>query len=354
MAIIFIEGYDYYHNTNAGVVTTIIGTYLDNVANRNCYNMTSTRFGVGNAIACDDGGTYATTARIPFAANAIATYGGALQKNAAAGNYGIIAFGESSGADFQVGLQIDTTNKLVVRRGNPTSGTILATGTRTIVNTEWNYLEMKVGIHSSTGFVEVRVNNISDISITGVNTRNTANSFVNKVCLLGGSSFNIVHDDSYVTDENLPNSGFLGDCRVQTIVPTGTGVNNGWTASGATSGWQCLDDTAAQIAGTYSDTDFVYGSSTGIKFECAMSDLSGTSPTVFGIAVSNVSKKGDAGARTCQNLIYTNSTEASGAAYNLSTSYINYTDLFNTNPVTASSWTPTEVNNLQVGQLIAT
>lgn len=352
MAILFIDGFDSYGPEGQNI-STICGSYLDNTGGGSVISRNITRFGVGFSLAAIDGNTYNSMVKALFPDKGVATVGAAVIKQAA-GAIQVMAFADSGAADFQVGLQYNAGNQLVVRRGNATGGTVLATGTRVASLSEWNYIEMRVGIHATTGFVEVRVNNITDILVTGVNTKNTANSVVNRVCMGGGNGYAILFDDMYVTDETTPNSGFLGDCRVQTLLPDGSGQNSAWSVSGATSGWQCVDDTAAQVNGTYSDTDFVYGSGTGIKFECTMSNLSGTSPTVFGIAVSNVSKKGDAGARTCQNLIYTNNAEASGAAYNLSTSYINYTDLFNTNPVTASSWTPTDINNLQVGQLIAT
>lgn len=352
MAILCIDGFDSYAPDTTSCAVAI-GSYLDNSNGMSPVSRNVTRFGTGFSLAATDGNTYASCVRAPFSDRPIATMGMAVQKKGS-GLIQLCSFGESSGSDFQVGLQFNAGNQLVVRRGNPTAGTILASGTRAAAIDEWNYIEMKVGIHASTGFVEVRINNITDINVTGVNTRNTANSFVNRLCLQGGNGYNVLIDDLYITDENLPNSGFLGDCRVQTLVPTGSGINNGWTPTGATSGWQCVDDTAAQVNGTYTDTDFVYASSTGLKFEYTMADLSGTSPTIFGITLSNVSKKGDAGARTCQNLIYTNSTEVSGVAYNLSTSYINYSDIWNTNPVTGSSWTPTEINNIQAGQMIST
>lgn len=353
MAIVFIEGFDNYGAAGTSC-KTIMNTYWDSTSSAFDGVARAGRFtGLSMDLSSAAATTYTSTFVKNLADAGIYTMGFAHWKqNSAASPIG--GFADASGGDWQVSLHSNASHQLIVYRGAPGAGTVLGTGSIIPAFNSWNYIEMKVGCHNTTGNVELRLNNVTIFSATGINTRNTANAQINRLCLAANAGNAGYWDDLYITNEITPNSGLLGDCRVQTLVPTGLGQNNGWSPTGQPTGWQCVDDTAAQVAGTYSDTDYVYASSTGIKFEYSMADLSGTSPVVFGIALSNVSKKGDAGARTCQNLLYTNSAEASGSAYNLSTSYANYTDVWNTNPVTGSSWTPTEINNIQAGQLIAT
>lgn len=125
---------------------------------------------------------------------------------------------------------IDTTGRIVVKRGN-TSGTELARSATPVIQANTlHHVEAKFVINGATGSVEIRVNDndIPSINVSGVNTAGGAGSVAQ---IYPSSTTNI---DSWMTDFHIwdttgtRNIDFLGDVAVSTLWPN-VDVQTGWT-----------------------------------------------------------------------------------------------------------------------------
>lgn len=254
-------------------------------------------------------------------------------------------------ASAQVELWMLTTGALsIVRAGSATLGTVtsplLTAGT-------YNYIEWAVTIHPSAGTSELRINGTSVLSLTGVNTRATANSSAN-ILRFGyptgsGSIYTWDYDDVYICDGtgSAPHNTFLGDCRVDTLFPTSDGTSQQWTPSTAGTHYTLVDETAPNT------TDYVASNTVGHRDTYGMQDLSAMTGTIYGVQLNLAALKNDAGARSVKPLLLSGASEALGAATALSTSQTYTLHMQTTDPATGVAWTESGVNAAQCGAEVA-
>ena len=110
---------------------------------------------------------------------------------------------------------------------------------------------------------------------------------------MGCSSSGMNFDDLYVCDSaGSTNNGFLGDCRIDTIYPSGAGNYTQFTPSTG-SNYTCVDETAPNT------TDYVDGATVGDRDSYALGNLSAlSSQTVYGVQVNAAILKDDAGSKS--------------------------------------------------------
>lgn len=136
----------------------------------------------------------------------------------------------------QMGIGIDSTGVITAYRGMTTSGSGYGGGTSigassagAFPSASWNYIEIKIFISATVGTVDVLVNGVSVLALTGQNTKGSGSSSdIGQIGYkpLNGSSvtFDICH--IYVSDNvgAAPQNTFLGDVRVQTVRPVSNGT----------------------------------------------------------------------------------------------------------------------------------
>jgi hypothetical protein len=213
-----------------------------------------------------------------------------------------------------------------------------------------NYVEVKVKIHDTLGTVTVKVNGTAVITQTGKDTKGTANAYATNIILscAGGGGQTMHFDDLYICDNTgSANNDFLGDVRVECLLPNGAGSNTDFSPT-AGSNYQCVDENPAN-----DDTDYVFSSTVGHKDTYNFGSLSSSLGSVLAVAVNTVDRKDDAGSRTNSHLIYSGSTVVSGAVYSPTTSYVNHQTVFPTNPG-GTTWTIADVNGVEGGHKIET
>jgi hypothetical protein len=257
-------------------------------------------------------------------------------------------FSLMDGGTSQVDVRCNGSQQFTVTR----NGTLLGTASGfTFSLGTYNYLELKTTIHPTAGVVELWINGIRYLNLTGINTRATANSYANQL-QIGFDSFSsnnpsITCDDIYLCDgTGSVNNGVLGDCRVQTNVPNGAGSNTAWTPS-AGSNFQCVDEATQN-----GDTDYVSSANAGDTDTYAFADLSVTTSIVRGVKVNMWARKDDAGSRVIAGVTKSGATTSVGANLSLNTTYQDYTQLFETDPNTAAAWTVPNFNAAEFGQRV--
>lgn len=235
-------------------------------------------------------------------------------------------------------LRIDPDNRIRIYNEN---GTLLLTSTLFLIPKCWQYIELKIKFDNAAGTVDLRINGVSAGSVTGVDTTNTGNAYITQISYRGGGSGYFL-DDMYICDGAGADT-FRGDCRVETLLPSGAGNYTAWTPS-AGSNYQNVDD--AYASAPCPDGDTTYNSSTtpGNRDSFAYGNLVITSGTILGVQVSPNVTKTDAGARSIKSFTRLASTDYDGAAKSVGGSYASYPELWLLNPNTSAAWTIANVN----------
>jgi len=229
-------------------------------------------------------------------------------------------------------------------------GTVLGTGTTILTSGIWYFIELKATINDSTGSAAVKVNGVTEVTVSGVDTRNGGSAATaDRVIFFSngsvGGTFRL--DDVYICDGtgSAPTNDFLGDCRVQALFPNGDGNSSQLVGSDGNSVNNSLlvDETTPN-----GDTDYVEGANVGDKDTYAYGNLTPTSGTVYGVQPNLYARKTDAGTRSIASVARLSGTEVDSAAAALSTSYLYYRDIRETKPG-GGAWSIADVNNAEFG-----
>ena len=338
MTLLFSDGFDQYGTDN-----TLIHSYWS-AADSGAIALVAGRFAGSRAIQF----TAPTTQPRSFANAATLVYGCALRRDGSGND----SFPPSvaalvDGATVQLQLGIDAGGRLIVKRGQ--NGTTIATSSSVLSVGVWYHVELKATIHPSAGVVEVRVNGSSVGWIpqtTGLNTRNTANNFVNGVLIIGNiAGAQITLDDLYVLDTTgvAPLNDFIGDCRIETKFPNVAGTFTQWTPNGEAVNFQCVDNNPPI------DTTFVSDSTPLNRDLYGFTDLS-ASFAILAATVLYRASKSDAGSRSISPQGKSGLATLTLSAIALGTSFLWYPALFLLDPNGAVPWTLAALNAAEFGQ----
>jgi hypothetical protein len=256
-------------------------------------------------------------------------------------------------ATTQITLIYNTDGSLGVYRGDVAAhlGTT-APGALPTPSTVHNYVELKVTFHPSAGTVDLRVNGVSKLSLTGQNTRASANSSANQIQFGGGSpnaSWHIYIDDLYLCDATgSTNNNFLGDVRVECLFPSTEGSEIDLTPSTGTDNSANVDETSPN-----DDTDYNSSTNPGDRDKYGMTDLVSTIGSVLAVAVNSMDRKDDSGTRTHSHILDSLGVESVGTAFSPTTTYSNHQTIYESKPG-GGALTITDVNAIEVGFEITT
>jgi len=341
MALKFIDGFDHYATADLTLKWNSIGVST-------AIDATGGRRGSG-ALALDAGSSKYVQKTI--AAVATAVVGFALKYTGTPSQGYLVYFGDA-GAD-QCGFRFNADGTVSFYRGT----TLVATSSNSMSAGTWYYCEAKVLINNTTGTYEFRVNGTSTgwLAATGQNTRSTANNTTNGIYFnaraanqssQGINSTTVRIDDFYYLDTSgsAPNNDFLGDVRIDTVLPSGAGNTTQFTPSTG-SNYQCVDE-----ASQNGDTDYVQDSTVNHKDTYAYADITHTPSAIYGVQVNMIAKKDDAGTRSVCSVVRSGGTDTDGATQALSAvSYSDLMEIIENDPNTAAAWTKTNLNAAEFG-----
>ena len=243
---------------------------------------------------------------------------------------------------YHVGLFLTTNYAISAWRG--TNATVLGTSANNVVaSSGYSYIEFKAKIDSTGGTIDVCVNGVSVLSLTGQNTRNGGNGpYINLVGLRGVGASN--YDDFVVTDGTL-----LGDVRVDAIFPNIDGNYSQFTPSTGTSHYQLVDETTPNTSD--------YNTSTATlndRDSYGMGNLTSlVSNTIHGVqVVAAAARTADTGSRGLATFIRSGSTNLDGTSKLQLASQAFTTQISETDPNTSSAWTLSGINAMEVGAVV--
>ena len=244
-------------------------------------------------------------------------------------------------------LSVDIAGStLNVVTGQANTGPKLCSGGRLLAK-RWHYVELKVFFHASTGTVELRVDGEVVGSGTGQTTApdgigDNTPTYVS----IGGSVFSrrVLFDDFYVCDSaGSVNNTFLGDIGIRRLDTTADGTTNNFTPLAGTN-WEAVDEDDPD-----GDDTYVESSTVGHIDLYAIDDAGVTPAAINALQVISTGKKDDASAKGGRNRLLSGASSATGPTYALTTGYVPYQSLHETDPNTGVAWTEAGVDAVEVG-----
>lgn len=260
----------------------------------------------------------------------------------------------SSGTVRQLTVMINSSGMIEARKGTNT-GTLLGTssGHTPIALNDWPHIQVKALLHLTTGSVQVKLYDITVLTVSGVST-STVTGSVTQVGFLCAQGNAIRMDDLYVCDivdatatQGQPNNDFLGDLRVAALFPSAAGDTTQWTPSTGTN-FSTVDETPPNT------TDFVSTSTSGNRDLYQTADPASTVGTVFAVQQSLYASKTDAGSAPLRPVLKENSVVTADTAEGPSFgSWVTiWGQMRAVRPSDNALWTASDINNLQIGQEI--
>lgn len=220
-------------------------------------------------------------------------------------------------------------------------GTLGETANNVFPNGVWVHVEVKVHIaNSPDGTVQVRVNGVEVLSLTGVDTMNGSNAYVASVELIRSQSF--FADDLVVGTGG--SSDYFGDAKVVQVLPSAAGNSTQFTPS-AGSNYQNVDDPTNTV-----DADSTYNaSSTNGHKDSYNTAALGVTGSVIAVATLAHMRKDDAGSRSARVYTRSGTTNYPSTDISLGNSYQTYQQFMATNPDTSAAWSVAEVDAAEPG-----
>lgn len=274
---------------------------------------------------------------------------------AASNGSGGFNFMDSAGV-IQFSMEVDYLGNLAVYRGYAgdslhAGGTSLGSASTifSIDGTTYSYIEIGAVIDGSAGSVVVKKNGATVLTISSANTKNTGNANVAKVQFWTNSnSFQLMATHMYLCDDTggSPWNTYLGDVRVQTLLPTADATVQ-FSHTGLGSNHANAANSPPVPASDYNSDTVV-----GHQDTFDMATISSGLTTVFGLNVKVLYQKADAGARLVQNVLVSSSTTATGTATAPGVTPTSIATMFETDPNTSAQWTQTNANAATPGYKI--
>lgn len=234
------------------------------------------------------------------------------------------------------------------------NGTMIASSAAGLVDTNWHYIEIGATIDPAAGTATVQFDGTTAITFTGNTKNGGTNSSIDAVCYQGlngnyfGSYTDLgspIVDDLYIANSSgSVNNSFLGDVRIQTLMPNADGTFTQWTPTGSSSHYQNVDEVPDNTA------TFNASSTSGQTDTYALTNTLPGTGTIFGVQQVTTAAKSDSGsASLIPVLLMPDSTMCYGATRLLGTSWTTYEDLYEKNPDGTVAWTTTVLDGMQAG-----
>jgi hypothetical protein len=304
----------------------------------------TTRFGYGRSVTIGwNGGTWFKN--FPASSKVIIGVAGNTSSLNTPSCSNILLSGDA-GLTQHLSLRLQSNGSIKLHLGD--GGTVLATSAAAMLTSgPWFFLEISATVADSGGRCIVKVNGATAIDFTGDTKNGGTNSTLDCVRFAaatnGAENNNTYYDDLYICDGlGSVNNDFLGDVRVQTLLPTGAGSSTQFTPSTG-SNWDNVND-VPYVAGTYNSD-----STSGHRDTYAMSDLMVGTGTIFGVQDNILALKSDAGAANIKAALKSGSTVYYDSDAALGTSLAGFQAVREIDPATSAVWNPTNVNAIEFG-----
>lgn len=221
-------------------------------------------------------------------------------------------------------------------------GTLLGRSDPAVIHIQaWNHFEVLTNIDAAAGTIEVRIDGVTRLSLTGVDTDPIGSGDTTQVIISGGGSLNAVTNwyiaDLIASNTTGTNADFLGDQQVFTDFPNADTVTEDWVPSAGATLYGVVDDPVPDDAGTYAEAQNA-GDVMGLNFPA----LPATVVEVLDVTLFHRTKKTGPGASTIQSSIDSNGSATLGEDRPMVTVYQGWLDNYEVDPDTLAPWLPAD------------
>lgn len=331
MAGLWCDGFDHYGNSSVARDNMLDGVYAQ-LGNQVNVSTSIVRTGT-YSLRTLDGENNLITRRV---------FGGTKTRVGVGFGFYLSALPSVSNALFPFSFR-DSDNNIQVKIGINTDGTITAYRDTTAIGTSdspavtaaaWQHMECWVTCDNSAGTVEVRVNGVTVLDLSSLDTQGQSTSAMTQWAFY--NSVNPVCqswiDDLFAADDSGSyNNDFIGDRRVLTQMPVADTAQADWPLSTGSDGYALIDDVSPD-----DDSSYIYAETSGLDSEFALDDLP---EEVSAIAFTNLvhrSRKDEAGDCNVQTGMVSGGEVASGTDRAITSEYTYWGDVIELDPDTGA------------------
>lgn len=256
-------------------------------------------------------------------------------------NTSILTFYDGSAIGMEIRKQHNVSELQLYRAGilvATTSGLGISTST-------WYNVQMKIKCHDTNGEYEIKVDGVTVLSATGVDTKAGSNNY-HDVCVLRTFAIRGPHfDDYYVCDgSGSINNDFLGVCKVVRIDPDGDDTANWTTSTPSANHYENVSGTV-----TDDDTSYLEETLTNTTDLFDYEDLAGYS-NILGIQICTECKETDADSYSIKTPIESGGNQYDDSAQVIASSgYMTKMRVEGADPDTGALWTESGLNAAKFG-----
>lgn len=220
----------------------------------------------------------------------------------------------------------------------------------------WNHIEVKLKADAAVGEIEIRVNGISALVATGLNTLSGHAGPIALVDISGSDQASnntaIYFKDWVIWNTNgAHNNDFFGTVTVVSLIPDSDTTLGAWTLTGGATGFSILD-TAPPNDTHYLDAAYPGGVESPSQF--GMSVLPVDVSSVRALQSMVRAAKTDGGDGQLQTSVISGASQADGVDRPITGAFTYWKDIFEVDPATGDPWTIAAANaiNLQLNRTV--
>lgn len=252
----------------------------------------------------------------------------------------------------QCTITLSPTGFVQARRGD-SAGTILAESDAPAVSPgNYFHAEAKFKIDDATGAIEVRINEVTVINVSGVDTKATAVAGAESVAgrIFGGQGMGMDFTDLVTWDTTgTENNSFLGDVQALWSNYVSDTAHTDWARNTGTQDYAMLTEAAQD-----GDTTYLAATTPGNVSEFKIGALPATVSEVIAVMIRPIAKKTLPGTCSMRTRLRgdpggAHDTVANGATVALSTTYTYSWDVYQVDPSTGVRFTPAGALAAQYG-----
>lgn len=340
----FVESFDQ-HN---GVSTTGMALRWTRASSVGQSVLDVGRFGVGQSIALNSGaagGEYDSWSAPLGFQNAAFSFHAAINQtvfNASAP----AVFSLGDGTTAQIGLKVNADASVSIMVGGTvtTAGTALWTSGAGVVSPGWHSFAMKGVINDTTGSVSLRMDGTELVSLTNVDTKSSANAYVNSCLLRSNRDTQAGIDDIVILDSA---AAYLADLRIDPYSPNSDDAPLNLVPSTGVSHYAVVDDRPV------SNADYLQGSVVGDADALGLPNMAAVPVTIYGVNLVGYAAKTDVAVRAWNLGVDSGGTIDNGADLVLAQTMGYFSRLLLTDPNTAAGWAAAGIDALKLRPRVA-
>lgn len=241
----------------------------------------------------------------------------------------------------QVSVSLGTDGSLIARRGS----TILGRSDPCIGAGAYQHLEFHCVCDDTAGAIEVRVDQVTKLNLTGLNTDPTGTGVISQV-VVGRSNYNQQGQeydwaDFFANDTTDDSSGchtWIGDVKSGDRVPDSNTAQDDFTKSSGTSAYELIDERGPN------DGDYLETSSSTAQTNVGISNGAANVTEILTVRPYVRAQKDDAGTASIAPSMVSNGTKATVSAQPIATAFAYYDSNVPLNPDTSAPWDPADLD----------